>query len=82
MLNDLFKRTEYLVQQSVECKLKQMLKPFKRALMSNRMRMKVRTINWICQIYYPKVYEKTLGHSTYPVEHPKKAQIQNLYLSV
>ena len=45
MLNDLFKRTEYLVQQSVECKLKQMLKPFKRALMSNRMRMKVRTIN-------------------------------------
>ena len=32
MLDDLFKRTEHLVQQSVECKLKQMLKPFKRAL--------------------------------------------------
>ena len=31
MLDDLFKRTEHLVQQSVECKLKQMLKPFKRA---------------------------------------------------
>ena len=32
MLDDLFKRTKYLVQQSVECKVKQMLKPFKRAL--------------------------------------------------
>ena len=32
MLDDLFKRTEHLIQQSVECKLKQMLKPFKRAL--------------------------------------------------
>ena len=31
MLDDLFKRTEHLVQQSVEYKLKQMLKPFKRA---------------------------------------------------
>ena len=31
MLDDLFKRTEHLFQQSVECKLKQMLKPFKRA---------------------------------------------------
>ena len=30
MLDDLFKRTEHLVQQSVECMLKQMLKPFKR----------------------------------------------------
>ena len=28
MLDDLFKRTEHLVQQSVECMLKQMLKPF------------------------------------------------------
>ena len=28
----MFKRTEHLVQQSVECKLKQMLKPFKRVL--------------------------------------------------
>ena len=32
MLDDLFKRTEHLVQQSVECKLMQVLKPFKRAL--------------------------------------------------
>ena len=32
MLDDLFKRTKHLVQQSVECKLKQMLKPFKWAL--------------------------------------------------
>ena len=31
MLDDLFKRTEHLVQQSVECMLKQMLKLFKRA---------------------------------------------------
>ena len=31
MLNDLFKRTPHLVQQSVERMLKQMLKPFKRA---------------------------------------------------
>ena len=31
MLDDLFKRTEHLVQQSVERMLKQMLKPFKRA---------------------------------------------------
>ena len=30
MLDDLFKRTEHLVQQSVECMLKQMLKPLKR----------------------------------------------------
>ena len=35
MLNDLFKRTEHLVQQSVECKLKQMLKLFKRAFCNN-----------------------------------------------
>ena len=35
MLGDLFKRTEHLIQQSVECKLKQMLKPFKRALNLN-----------------------------------------------
>ena len=32
MLDDLFKRTEHLIQQSVECKLKQILKPFKQAL--------------------------------------------------
>ena len=32
MLDDLFKRTKHLVQQSVECMLKQMLKPFKQAL--------------------------------------------------
>ena len=32
MLDDLIKRTERLVQQNVECKLKQTLKPFKRAL--------------------------------------------------
>ena len=31
MLNDLFKRPRYLVQQSVERMLKQMLRPFKRA---------------------------------------------------
>ena len=31
MLNDLFKRPRHLVQQSVECMLKQILKPFKRA---------------------------------------------------
>ena len=31
MLDDLFKRTEHLVQQSVERMLKQILKPFKRA---------------------------------------------------
>ena len=32
MLDDLFKRIEHLVQQSVECMLKQLLKPLKRAL--------------------------------------------------
>ena len=32
MLNDLFKRPRHLAQQSVERMLKQMLKPFKRAL--------------------------------------------------
>ena len=32
MLDDLFKRTEHLVQKSVECMLKKMLKLFKRAL--------------------------------------------------
>ena len=31
MLNDLFKRPQHLVQQSVARMLKQMLKPFKRA---------------------------------------------------
>ena len=31
MLNDLFKRTGHLVQQSVECMFKRTLKPFKRA---------------------------------------------------
>ena len=31
MLDDLFKRTQHLVQQSVECMLKQTLKPFKQA---------------------------------------------------
>ena len=30
MLDELFKRTEHLVQRSGECMLKQMLKPFKR----------------------------------------------------
>ena len=34
MLDDLFKRTKHLVQQSVECMLKQTLKPFKQALRS------------------------------------------------
>ena len=32
MLDDLFRRTKHLVQQSVECTLKQLLKPFKRVL--------------------------------------------------
>ena len=32
MLNDLFKRIEHLFQQTVECMLKQTLKPLKRAL--------------------------------------------------
>ena len=32
MLDDLFKRTEHLVQQSIEYMLNQMLKPFKRVL--------------------------------------------------
>ena len=32
MLEDLFKRTKHLVQQHVECMLKQMLKPFKQAI--------------------------------------------------
>lgn len=32
MLDHLFKRTQHLVQQSVKRMLKQMLKPFKRAL--------------------------------------------------
>ena len=39
MLDDLFKRTEHLVQQSVECMLKEMLKPFKRALIKVHMLM-------------------------------------------
>ena len=32
MLEDLFKHTKHLVQQHVECMLKQMLKPFKQAI--------------------------------------------------
>ena len=35
----MFKRTEHLVQQSVECKLKQMLKPFKWALRVTSMKI-------------------------------------------
>ena len=33
MVDDLFRRTEHLVQESVECMLKQMLKPFKQAFL-------------------------------------------------
>ena len=43
MLDDLFKRTQHLVQESVECMLKQMLKPFKRAL-NHEMYEQVHTI--------------------------------------
>ena len=35
-VDELFKRTEHLVQQSVECMLKQILKPFKRDFSKNR----------------------------------------------
>ena len=37
MLNDLLKRRQHLVQQSVERMLKQMLTPFKRVLIQNNM---------------------------------------------
>ena len=37
MLNDLFKRPQHLVQQSVELMLKQMLKLFKRVLIQHNM---------------------------------------------
>ena len=37
MLNDLLKRRQHLVQQSVERMLKQMLKPFKRVLIQHNM---------------------------------------------
>ena len=39
MLDDLFKHTKHLVQQSVECKLEQMLKPFKWALRVTSMKI-------------------------------------------
>ena len=45
MLKDLFKRPQHLVQQSVECILKQMLKPFKRAFMHMRLLEWAATVN-------------------------------------
>ena len=43
MLDHLFKRTQHLVQQSVERMLKQMLKPFKRALTCIKIAVRLET---------------------------------------
>ena len=50
-LDDLLKRTEHLIQQSVECMLKQMLKTFKRALSrSNKIQVTIALLYsaWDC----------------------------------
>ena len=50
MLDDLFKRTEHLVQQSVEYMLKQMLKPLTRTLICHRNRKDVVTFGNILRV--------------------------------
>ena len=50
MLDDLFKRTEHLVQQSVEYMLKQMLKPLTRTLICHRNRKDVVTLGNILRV--------------------------------
>ena len=55
MLDDLLERTQHLVQPSVECVLKQMLKPFKQALRLRGGRVfQLRTVPTNSKIFLPR----------------------------
>ena len=76
MLDDLFKRTEHLVQQSVECKLKQMLKPFKRAFTDAEESYKYLMINFF------KLLEIFASHSKWTKKEPWWSEHSVFYIDL